>query len=149
MELHNLKPAPGSVKKSKKILGRGQGSGKGGTATKGHKGAKSRAGYKRKRNYEGGQTPLQMRLPKRGFKNKFRTEYVPLNVSRLEEICQKYSVNEIDLNFLIQKGIVSKNDLVKVLGNGDLSSAITVSVHKCTESAKEKIEKAGGSVTLI
>jgi large subunit ribosomal protein L15 len=149
MELHNLKPAPGSVKNSKKILGRGQGSGKGGTATKGHKGAKSRAGYKSKRNYEGGQTPLQMRLPKRGFKNRFRTEYVPVNVSRLQEISQKYSVNEIDLGFLIQKGIIRKNDLVKVLGNGELSSAITVSVHKCTDSAKEKIENAGGSITLV
>lgn len=149
MELHNLKPAPGSVKKGKKLLGRGQGSGKGGTSTKGHKGAKSRAGYKRKRNYEGGQTPLQMRLPKRGFNNKFRTEYVPVNVSRLQEISDKYSVTEINLDFLIQKGIVRKNDLVKVLGNGELNIAVTVSVHKCTDSAKEKIEKAGGSITLV
>ena len=149
MELHNLKPAPGSVKKDKKVVGRGQGSGKGGTSTRGHKGAQSRAGYKSKRNYEGGQTPLQMRLPKRGFNNKFRVEYVPLNVERLQEICDKYSVNDITLDFLTQTGIINLNDRVKVLGGGELSAKLSVTVHKCTDSAKEKIEKAGGSVTLV
>ncbi|MGE5354617.1 MAG: 50S ribosomal protein L15 [Deltaproteobacteria bacterium] len=149
MELHNLKPAPGSVKKDKKVVGRGQGSGKGGTSTRGHKGAKQRAGYKSKRNYEGGQTPLQMRLPKRGFKNRFRVEYIPFNVERLQEISEKYSVTDINLDFLTQNGIISKDDLVKVLGGGELTSKLTVTVHKCTDSAKEKIEKAGGSVTLV
>jgi large subunit ribosomal protein L15 len=149
MELHNLKPAPGSVKNDKKIVGRGQGSGKGGTSTRGNKGAQSRAGYKSKRNYEGGQTPLQMRLPKRGFKNRFRVEYVPFNVERLQEISEKYMVSDITLDFLTQNGIINKNDLVKVLGGGELSIKLSVSVHKCTESAKEKIEKAGGTVTLV
>lgn len=149
MELHNLKPAQGSVKKDKKIVGRGQGSGKGGTSTRGHKGAQQRAGYKSKRNYEGGQTPLQMRLPKRGFNNKFRIEYVPFNVERLQEISDKYSVTEITLDFLTQNGIINKNDLVKVLGGGEVTAKLSVTVHKCTDSAKEKIEKAGGSVTLV
>jgi large subunit ribosomal protein L15 len=149
MELHNLKPAKGSVKKSKKVIGRGQGSGKGGTATRGHKGAKSRSGYKRKRNYEGGQTPLQMRLPKRGFKNIFRTEYVAINVSRLQEIGEKYSVTEINPEFLVAKGIVNKKDLIKILGNGELNSAMTIVAHKYSNSAKEKIEAKGGSITLV
>ncbi len=149
MELHNLKPAKGSVKKSKKIIGRGQGSGKGGTATRGHKGAQSRSGYKRKRNYEGGQTPLQMRLPKRGFNNKFRKEYVAINVSRLQEIGEKYSVAEINPEFLVSKGIVNKKDLIKILGNGELNMAMTVIAHKYSNSAKEKIEAKGGSITLV
>lgn len=149
MELHNLKPAPGSVKKDKKVVGRGQGSGKGGTSTRGHKGAKQRAGYKSKRNYEGGQTPLQMRLPKRGFKNPFRTEYIPFNVEKLQEIIDKYNVSEINVDFLIEKGIINKGELVKVLGGGEISSKVVVTAHKCTDSAKEKIEKAGGSVSLV
>ena len=95
MELHNLRPAKGAVKKAKKVIGRGQGSGKGGTSTRGHKGAQSRAGWSRKRNYEGGQTPLQMRLPKRGFKNPFRVAYVAINVDRLQAISEKYSVTDI------------------------------------------------------
>ncbi|HHH53198.1 MAG TPA: 50S ribosomal protein L15 [Bacteroidetes bacterium] len=149
MELHNLKPAKGAVKKAKKVIGRGQGSGKGGTATRGHKGAKSRSGYKRKRNYEGGQTPLQMRLPKRGFKNRFRTEYVPMNVNRLQEISQKYSVTEINPEFLIEKNIIGKSDLIKVLGNGDIDISLTVVAHKYSESAKKKIEEKGGSIKLV
>ncbi len=149
MELHNLKPARGSVKKAKKVIGRGQGSGKGGTSTRGHKGAKSRAGYSRKRNFEGGQTPLQMRLPKRGFKNKFRVEYVPINVSRLQKISEKYSVTEIDTEFLVSKNIINKGDLVKILGSGELSVALVVKAHKCSDSAKGKIEGKGGSITLL
>jgi len=149
MELHNLKPAPGSVKKRKKILGRGQGSGKGGTSTRGHKGAKSRAGYKNKRNYEGGQTPLQMRLPKRGFKNRFRTEYVVFNVSRLQAIYEKYNAAEIDPGFLLSKGIIGKNDKIKILGNGEIDAALKVKAHKFSASAKDKIESKGGSITLV
>ncbi len=149
MELHNLKPAKGSVKKAKKVIGRGQGSGKGGTSTRGHKGAKSRAGYSRKRNFEGGQTPLQMRLPKRGFKNKFRTQYVPFNVVRLQEISEKYSVTEINPEFLISKGIIGSKDLIKILAYGDITTALTVSAHKYSESAKAKVEGAGGSITLV
>lgn len=149
MELHNLKPAKGSIKKAKKIIGRGQGSGKGGTSTRGHKGAQSRSGYKKKRNYEGGQTPLQMRLPKRGFNNRFRTEYVALNVCRLQIISEKYSVSEINPEFLVSKGIVGKNDLIKVLGNGELNTGLTVVAHKYSNTAKEKIEGNGGSITLV
>lgn len=149
MELHNLKPAKGSIKKSKKVIGRGQGSGKGGTATRGHKGAQSRSGYKKKRNYEGGQTPLQMRLPKRGFKNRFRTEYVAINVCRLQKISEKYSVTEINPEFLVSKGLVHKNDLIKVLGNGELKAGLTVVAHKYSNSAKDKIEGNGGSITLV
>ena len=149
MELHNLKPAKGAVKKAKKVIGRGQGSGKGGTSTRGHKGAKSRSGYKRKRNYEGGQTPLQMRLPKRGFKNKFRKEYVPINVSRLQQISEKYSVTEINPDFLIEKNIINKNDLIKILGSGDLEVSLKITAHKYSESAKQKVEAKGGSITLV
>ncbi len=149
MELHNLKPAKGSVKKAKKVIGRGQGSGKGGTSTRGHKGAKSRAGYSRKRNFEGGQTPLQMRLPKRGFKNKFRTQYVPFNVVRLQEISEKYSVTEINPEFLVSKGIIGSKDLIKILAYGEITTALTVSAHKYSESAKAKVEGAGGSITLV
>ena len=149
MELHNLKPAAGAVKKAKKVVGRGQGSGKGGTSTRGHKGAKQRAGYKNKRNYEGGQTPLQMRLPKRGFKNPFRTEYVAFNVDRLQEVSEKFNVKEINPEFLISVKIISPNDLIKVLGRGEISSSVTVVAHKFTESAKAKIEQAGGTISLV
>jgi len=149
MELHNLKPAKGSVKKAKKVIGRGQGSGKGGTSTRGHKGAKSRSGWKRKRNYEGGQTPLQMRLPKRGFNNPFRVEYVAINVERLQEISEKYNVNDINPEFLVSVGIVGKNDLVKVLGSGEIGKSMTIVAHKYSESAKTKIEEKGGSITLV
>jgi large subunit ribosomal protein L15 len=149
MELHNLRPAKGSIKKSKKVIGRGQGSGKGGTSTRGHKGAQSRSGYKKKRNYEGGQTPLQMRLPKRGFKNRFRTAYIAMNVERLQIISEQFSVTDITPEFLVAKGIVHKNDLVKVLGNGEVTSALTVTAHKFSDSAKEKIESKGGSITLV
>jgi len=149
MELHNLKPAKGSIKKAKKVIGRGQGSGKGGTSTRGHKGAKSRAGWSRKRNYEGGQTPLQMRLPKRGFNNPFRVAYVAMNVNRLQEISEKYSVTEITPEYLKSIGIIGKNDLVKVLGNGELKSNLTIKAHKFSEAAKAKIEEKGGSITTV
>ncbi len=148
MELHNLRPAKGSNKKNKRI-GRGQGSGRGGTSTRGHKGAKSRSGYSRKRNFEGGQMPLQMRLPKRGFKNPNRVDYIPLNLGRLQEISEKYNVTEITPEVLFEKGIIKRRDLVKVLGNGELSAKLAVSAHACSASAKQAIEALGGSLTTL
>ncbi|MCB0642020.1 MAG: 50S ribosomal protein L15 [Phaeodactylibacter sp.] len=148
MKLNSLKPAAGATRKKRRIA-RGQGSGFGGTATRGHKGAKSRSGYKRKRNFEGGQMPLQMRLPKRGFKNPNRVSYVPINLERLEEIAEKYNTKTIDLEMLLGNRIVRKNDRVKVLGTGELNSALSVSVHAISASAKEAIEGKGGSVNLV
>lgn len=148
MELHNLKPAEGSVKKGKRI-GRGQGSGRGGTSTRGHNGAKSRSGYSRKRNFEGGQMPLQMRLPKRGFKNPFRVSYVAVNLEQLQELAEKHKVSSIDFAFLIEKGIVRKTELVKILGRGELKASLQVTAHASSESAKAAIEKAGGSFSKI
>ena len=148
MELHNLQPAKGSNKSGKRIA-RGQGSGRGGTATRGHKGAKSRSGYSRKRNFEGGQMPLQMRIPKRGFTNPNRTEFVAINVERLQKISEKYNITTIDIDALVSNGIVDKGDNVKILGRGELSAALTVSAHACSESAKASIEKQGGTVTLV
>src|SRR5210317_228722 len=112
MNLSNLKPADGSRKQRKRV-GRGEGSGKGGTSTRGHKGAKSRSGYKSKRGFEGGQMPLQMRIPKRGFSNPNRVDYVAINISALENIAEKYNISDITLDMLIEKGIVGKNDRVK------------------------------------
>jgi large subunit ribosomal protein L15 len=145
MELGNLKPADGSVKGRKRIA-RGQGSGRGGTSTRGHKGAKSRSGFKNKRHFEGGQMPLQMRLPKRGFKNINRLEYVPVNVSRLQLIADKYNISEISMEELVRLGIVGGNDRVKILGSGDLTAKLVVKFEKITEAAKVKIEAAGGSI---
>lgn len=148
MELHNLKPAEGSVKKGKRIA-RGQGSGHGGTSTRGHKGAKSRSGYSRKRGHEGGQMPLQMRVPKRGFKNPNRVEYVAFSLARLQEMADVLKTDTIDVNTLIAQGVIRKNDLVKILGDGELKSRINVSVHACSASAKQAVETAGGSVNLV
>lgn len=148
MELHNLKPAAGAVK-SRKRIARGQGSGKGGTATRGHKGAKSRSGFKRKRNFEGGQMPLQMRLPKRGFNSPNRVEYVPINLERLQDIAEKYNLETVDIEALLEIGIVGKNDRVKILGSGELKSKLTVKAHACSAAAKEAIEGQGGTVNLV
>ncbi len=148
MELHNLSPAKGSTKKGKRIA-RGQGSGKGGTAPRGHKGAKSRSGYKRKRGFEGGQMPLQMRLPKRGFKSPNRVEYRTINVSELQAFAEKYGVSEINFDVLLEKKYVRKQDRVKILGNGDLKSKLTVKAHAHSVKAKELIEAQGGSIDLI
>lgn len=145
MELNNLRPAPGSVKGSKRI-GRGQGSGKGGTSTKGHKGAKSRSGFKNKRHFEGGQMPLQMRLPKRGFKNVNRVEYVAINTGMLQAISEKYNVSEISKEALVKLGIVSENDNIKILASGDLTAKLSVKSSKISAAAIEKIQAAGGSV---
>ena len=147
MELNNLKPAQGATK-SRKRVARGQGSGRGGTSTRGHKGAKSRSGYKRKRNFEGGQMPLQMRLPKRGFNSPNRVEYVALNLKKLQEISEKYGLTEITPTALYDAGIVKKNDRIKVLGNGSVTSALTVTAHAASAAAKAAVEQAGGSVTI-
>lgn len=148
MELHNLKPAKGSVKKGKRIA-RGQGSGYGGTSTRGHKGAKSRSGWSRKRAFEGGQMPLQMRLPKKGFKNPNRVSYTALNLSRLQEIHDKLGLSEVSIDALYENKIIKKGERVKVLANGDLTSKVSVKVHAISEKAKSQIESKGGSVTLL
>jgi large subunit ribosomal protein L15 len=147
MNLHSLTPAAGSVKNKKGRIGRGEGSGSGGTAGKGHKGAKARTGYKSKRAFEGGQMPLQMRLPKRGFKNINRVEYIAMNVARLQEIFENYGLKEISNKSLYEAGIIQKNDLVKILGNGEISAALNVQVANFSATAKTKIEAAGGSIT--
>ena len=151
MELSNLKPQSGSVTSKKKRLGRGQGSGKGGTATRGHKGAKSRSGYSKKLGFEGGQMPLQRRIPKFGFKNINRVKYKPVNLSKLQELIDSKKVKKgiINAESLISNGLVKKNDLVKILGNGDLKDAVKVEAHKFSKSAQEKIEKSGGEVKII
>ncbi len=146
MKLHNLTPAVGSIKNEKGRLGRGEGSGSGGTASKGHKGAKARTGYKSKRAFEGGQMPIQMRLPKRGFKNINNITYVAINVSRLQEIYDNYGITEISKVALYNEGIINKGDKVKVLGNGELSVKLSVNVDAFSTTAKAKIEAAGGTI---
>jgi len=148
MELHNLKPAKGAVKSNRRA-GRGQGSGTGGTSRRGHKGQKSRSGYSRKRNFEGGQMPLQMRLPKRGFKNPNRVVYVAINLGRLQAISDKYNTDTIDMEMLVSNGVVKKRDRVKVLGSGELNKKLQVSVNACSTTAKQTIEELGGSVNLV
>lgn len=148
MKLHTLKPAEGSVK-SRKRIGRGQGSGRGGTSTRGHKGAKSRSGYSAKLGFEGGQMPLQRRIPKFGFKNRNRVEYKPVNLAALQELADKLKTETIDFETLVQNGMVSKKDLVKVLGTGELTSKISVSAHGFSASAIAAIEKNGGTVNKI
>jgi len=146
MKLHNLTPAAGSVKKQKGRLGRGEASGTGGTSGKGHKGAKARTGYNSKRAFEGGQMPIQMRLPKRGFKNINNITYVAINVSRLQEIFENYGITEITKISLYNEGIINKGDKVKVLGNGEITTKLSVTVDAFSATAKAKIEAAGGSV---
>jgi len=148
MNLHNLKPAERATKSSKRI-GRGQGSGKGGTSTKGHKGAQSRAGYSKKLGFEGGQMPIYRLLPKRGFKNINRVEYSAINLDTLQKLAEKLSVSEININTLIDNGLVKKKDLVKILGKGELTTKLTVSAHAFSKSAKEAIEKIGGVAIII
>ena len=148
MRLHTLKPADGSIKTGKRI-GRGQGSGRGGTSTKGHKGAKSRSGYSQKRGFEGGQMPLQRRVPKFGFKNRNRIEYKAVNLDVIQNLADQFKANTIDQKFLIDHGIIGKNDLVKVLGRGELNAKVEVSAHAFSASAIEAIEKSGGKVTKL
>jgi len=148
MQLSNLKPAEGSVKTNFR-RGRGQGSGGGGTATRGHKGAKSRSGYSSKRGFEGGQMPLQRRVPKFGFKNINRVEYVSVNLDALQKLAEVKNIKEITPDILIQNGLASKTSLVKVLGRGELSAAITVKAHAFSATAKSAIEAKGGSATTL
>jgi len=148
MDLSNLKPAKGSVKKDKR-LGRGQGSGKGGTATRGHKGQKSRSGYSKTFGFEGGQMPLQRRVPKHGFKNINRKEYKAINLSTLEELAEKKKLKTIDVQALVDAGLVSGKDLVKILGNGKLTHKLEVKAHAFSETAQKAIEKLEGSIAKI
>jgi large subunit ribosomal protein L15 len=148
MELSNLKPAKGSTK-GKRRLGRGQGSGKGGTATRGHKGQKSRSGYSRKIGFEGGQMPLQRRVPKFGFKNINRKEYKGINISTLQELADARKVTDIDVDLLVEAGLARKNSLVKILGNGELKTKLNVKAHAFSKSAVTAIEAAKGTVETI
>ena len=148
MNLSNLKPAKGSVKTSKRI-GRGTGSGKGGTSTRGHKGAGSRSGTTTKVGFEGGQMPLQRRLPKVGFKNPNRVEYVGVNLDVLQKLSEQFSVSTIDLDTLKQHGLVSRNDLVKILGRGELKAKVEVKAHAFSATAQKAIEAAGGTIVKL
>ncbi len=150
MELNNLKPAKGSVHNNSKRVGRGQGSGKGGTATRGHKGAQSRSGYSKKLGFEGGQMPLQRRVPKFGFKNVNRKEYQGINLDVLQGLVDAGKITDtVNMEVLIENGLAGKNDLVKILGRGELKAKLNVSVHKFTASAKEAIEAAGGEAVSL
>ena len=148
MKLHNLKPAEGSVKREKRI-GRGEASGKGGTSTKGNKGGQSRAGYKSKMAHEGGQMPIQRRIPKRGFKNINRVEYKVFNLGQLDQLVEKYGFTEISLENLYINGLISRTDNVKVLGNGELKTKLSFKINAISEKAKAAIEAAGGTVEII
>ncbi|MGJ8593988.1 MAG: 50S ribosomal protein L15 [Aquaticitalea sp.] len=150
MDLHNLKPAEGSVKNQGKRIGRGQGSGKGGTATKGHKGQKSRSGYSKKVGFEGGQMPLQRRVPKFGFTNINRVEYQGVNLDTLQQLVDDKKVKDtVDFNTLMELGLATKTEMVKILGRGELKSKLTVTAHKFTASAKAAIEAAGGEAVTL
>ena len=150
MNLSNLKPAEGSVNRDGKRLGRGQGSGKGGTAARGHKGAKSRSGYSKKIGFEGGQMPLQRRVPKFGFTNINRKDYKGINLGKLQELVDAKAIKDtVSFETLVELGLVGKNDLVKILGDGELKTALKVSVHKFTASAKAAIEAAGGEAISL
>ncbi len=148
MNLSNLKPAEGSVKQRKRV-GRGEGSGHGGTSTRGHKGAKSRSGYKSKIGFEGGQMPLQRRVPKFGFKNRSRVEYKGINVDTIQELAERKSLNVITPEVLVQNGLASKRDLIKILGRGELKLKVDVTAHKFSASAQQAIEAQGGAVTTL
>lgn len=146
MKLHTLKPAEGSVNSDKRI-GRGQGSGRGGTSTKGHKGAQSRSGYSRKIGFEGGQMPLQRRVPKFGFKNPNRVEYKGVNLDAIQGLVEKTKTAKVDKELLIANGLVGKKSLVKILGRGELTSKVDIIADKFSKSAMEAIQKAGGTAT--
>tara|TARA_B000000565_G_scaffold214219_1_gene167728 strand:- start:967 stop:1425 length:459 start_codon:yes stop_codon:yes gene_type:complete len=150
MELHNLKPAEGSVKKRKRAVGRGEGSKKGGTSTRGHKGAKSRSGYSKKIGFEGGQQPLQRRVPKFGFTSPNRVEYNGVNLDTIENLfISKKLKSKITKEDLINNGLVQKNDLVKILGRGKLTQKLNITAHAFSQTAKSAIEKLGGTVNII
>lgn len=149
MDLSNLSPAEGSVRNNTKRLGRGQGSGKGGTSARGHKGAKSRSGYSKKVGFEGGQMPLQRRVPKFGFKNINRKEYSPINLDVIQAYVEENNVETISIDDLVERGLVGTNDLVKVLGRGELKAKIVIEAHKFSSSAIEAIEKLGGEAKTV
>ena len=148
MDLSNLKPAEGSTRNRKRI-GRGQGSGRGGTSTRGHKGAKSRSGYKRKIGFEGGQMPLYRRIPKGGFKNINRKEYRGINIDALQKLVDEKNITVFNLNVLIENGLAQKNDLIKILGRGELKTKLEVEAHGFSKTAQEAIEQHGGVATKI
>ena len=150
MNLSNLKPEQGSIHTSKKRVGRGQGSGKGGTATRGHKGAKSRSGYSKKLGFEGGQMPLQRRVPKFGFNNINRVEYQPVNLKTIQSLIDDKKIkSSIDIQSFIYNGLANKNDLIKILGTGTINKSIKITAHKFSKSAVAQIEKSGGEAITI
>ncbi len=148
MDLTNLKPAKGSVKREKRI-GRGEGSSRGGTSTRGHKGAKSRSGYSRKRGFEGGQMPLQRRVPKFGFKNINSKEFKAINIETLQALAESLGITKIDSQVLIDAGLASRKMLIKILGKGKISNKLEVKAHAFSKSAKQAIEAAGGEISII
>ncbi|MBS9773619.1 MAG: 50S ribosomal protein L15 [Tenacibaculum sp.] len=149
MSLHNLKPAKGSTKSGKRIA-RGEGSGKGGTSTRGHKGAKSRSGYSRKIGFEGGQMPLQRRVPKFGFTNINRKEYVGINLDKLQELVDAGRITDtVNLDVLVENRLARKNELVKILGRGELKAKLNITAHKFTATAKTAIEAVGGEAVTL
>jgi large subunit ribosomal protein L15 len=148
MKLHELRPAKGATHKVKRI-GRGDGSGHGGTSTKGTKGAQSRTGFKNKRSHEGGQMPIQRRIPKRGFTNIHRVEYKVLNLGQIEQLAEKHGIKEFSLENLYINKLIGQNDKVKILGNGELKGKFSFRVHAVSEKAKAAIEAAGGSVEIV
>jgi len=149
MELHNLRPAKGATHLSKRI-GRGQGSGKGGTATRGHNGAKSRSGYSKKQGFEGGQMPLQRRVPKFGFTNINRKEYQGINLDVLQGLVDAGKIKDtVDMDVIIANGLARKNEMIKILGRGELKAKLNITAHKYTATAKAAIEKAGGTATEL
>lgn len=148
MKLHTLKPNAGS-RKNRKRIGRGQGSGRGGTSTRGHKGAKSRSGYTQKSGFEGGQMPLQRRVPKFGFRNPNRVEFKAINLDTIQNLAESSKEKNITLELLVTNGLVGKKDLVKVLGRGDLKAKVEVSAHAFSATASASIERAGGKAVVI
>lgn len=149
MKLHELRPAKGATHKPKTRLGRGEASGKGGTSTKGNKGGQSRAGYQRKMAHEGGQMPIQRRLPKRGFNNFHRVEYKVFNLAQIEQLIEKYGLTEFSMENLYVNGLAGRTDKVKILGNGELKTKIVFKVNAASEKAKSAIEAAGGSLEIV
>ena len=148
MKLHSLKPAQGSVHKEKR-LGRGEASGKGGTSTKGNKGGQSRAGYQRKNAHEGGQMPIQRRIPKRGFKNNNKIDYKVFNLGQIEQLVEKYGFTEFSADNLYVNGLINRTDKVKVLGNGELKTRLSFTISAISEKAKAAVEAAGGTIVLL
>lgn len=149
MNIQEVRPAAGSVKKGKTRLGRGEGSGHGGTATKGNKGQQARTGYQQKKGHEGGQMPIQRRMPKRGFKNPFRVEYKVFNIGDIDSLIEKYELTEFSLDALYIHGLISRTDLVKILGVGEMTSKVPFKVSATSSKAKEVIESAGATLEII